>query len=357
MKNLLTTTLAIMAVGMFTLSGCGEPSGGDQFSEVSEHDNEHPDQDPHAGHAHPSHGPHGGDLIELGNEEYHAELVHPHGHDDDAHHDDGPAHAHDGDGEQQHKGEHDGDKHEHHEDGDHGSHERAGITIYILDGAAKDQVAIGTAEITLNLTHDGKPAQFKLAANPDSGDAEGKSSRFNSSEKGLLEHFHEAEHVEGSLVLSIGGKSYRGKLAHKHGDDDHHGHAAEAHSSGHSHVGGDALIWKGDPRKTGDLQILLGHHGEHLHAGETVEPAVSITRSGKPVADLKVFNSLLSADEKTVLAEEVAAVYEPTTDDEPAHYAQGALAIPKGVDAVIIRYRISTADSVDVTFDVSIVLD
>jgi hypothetical protein len=347
MKDFLTTTLAIMAVGMFTLSGCGEPSGGDQFSEVSEHDSEQPNEDPHAGHAHPSHGPHGGDLIELGNEEYHAELVHPHGHDDDAHHEDAA-------GEEHHKGEHDGDKDGHHEDGDH---EHAGITIYILDGAAKNQVAIEAAEITLNLTHDGKPAQFKLAANPDSGDAEGKSSRFTSAEKGLLEHFHEAEHVDGTLVLSIGGKSYRGKLAHKHGDDDHHGHAAEEHGSGHSHVGGDALVWKGDPRKAGDLQILLGHHGEHPHAGETVEPAVSITRNGKPVADLKVFNSLLSADGKTVLAAEVATVFEPTTDDEPAHYAQGALAIPKGVDGAVIRYRISTSDSVDVTFDVSIVFE
>ena len=343
MKDFLTTTLAIMAVGMFTLSGCADPSGGDQFSEVSEHDSEHPDHDPHAGHAHPSHGPHGGDLIELGNEEYHAELVHPHGHDDDAHHGSGPVPAHDG------------DKEGHPEEDDDGHDD--GITIYILDGAAKNQVAIDSAEITLNLTHDGKPAQFKLVANPDSGDAEGKSSRFASSEKGLLEHFHEAEHVEGTLVLSISGKSYRGKLAHNHGDDDHHEHAAEEHGSGHSHVGGDALVWKGDPRKHGELQILLGHHGEHLHAGETVEPAVSITRDGKPVADLKVFNSLLSADGKTVLAAEVATVFEPTTDDEPAHYAQGALAIPKGVDAAVIRYRISASNSADVTFDVSIVFE
>lgn len=205
MKDFLKTTLAIMAVGMFTLSGCAEPSSDGQFSEVSEHDNEQATEDPHAGHAHPSHGPHGGDLIELGNEEYHAELVHPHGHDDD--------------GEEHHKGEHDADGEAQHEDGDHdhAAHEHAGITIYILDGAAKEQVAIEAAEITLNLTHDGKPVQFKLAANSDSGYPEGKSSRFSSSEKGLLELFHEAEHVEGTLVLSIGGKSYRGGLSHEHG--------------------------------------------------------------------------------------------------------------------------------------------
>ena len=234
MKDFLKVTLAIMAVGMFTLSGCAEPSGDDQFSEVSEHDNEQPDEEPHAGHPHPSHGPHGGDLIELGNEEYHAELVHPHVHHDDVHHGDSPEHAND-DGEEHHKGEHDNDPEGHHEDGDHGhaAHEHAGITIYILDGAARNEVPIEAAEITLNLTLDGNPVQYKLAANSDSGDAGGKSSRFASSEKGLLELFHEAEHVEGTLVLSIGGKSYRGSLAHDHAGGDEHGHGD--HEGEHVH--------------------------------------------------------------------------------------------------------------------------
>jgi hypothetical protein len=359
MKNFLTATSATLAMAMFILSGCSDSSDTDQFSEVAQSDNEQADQDPHAGHAHPTHGPHGGDLIELGNEEYHAELVHPHGRDDDVHHDDDSENPHDTDGEAHHKEGKDGDAAGHDEEGDNdeGSHEHAGIVIYILDGSAANVVAIDAAEITLNLSHDGKPEQFKLAALPGKDDPKGKSSRFASSASDLLEHFHEAEHVEGTLVLSIGGKSYRGKLAHSHGDGDGHGHAAEKHGSGHDHAGGDALVWKGEPRKDGDLQILLGHHGKHLHAGETVEPAVSITRDGKPVADLKVFNSLLSADGKTVLAKEVATVFDPTTEDEPAHYAQGGLAIPAGVDAAVIRYRISTSDSVDVTFDVSIAFD
>lgn len=240
MKDFFKTAMAILAMAAFTLSGCAEPSNTGQFSEVSEHDNEQPDQDPHAGHAHPTHGPHGGDLIELGNEEYHAELVHPHGHGDDVHHDEDAGHN-DGDDEAHHKDEHDGDAHDkdgegHHkgdddedsrgdEDGDHDDplHEHAGITIYILDGAAKNAVAIEASEITLNLTHDGKPEQFKLAAMPQAEDAEGKSSRFASAEKSLLEHFHEADHVEGVLVLSIGGKSFRGKLAHSHDDGHAHG--------------------------------------------------------------------------------------------------------------------------------------
>lgn len=236
MKDLFKTGVAILAMAAFTVSGCADPSSNEQFSEVTSDDNEQPNQDPHAGHAHPTHGPHGGDLIELGNEEYHAELVHPHGHDDDPHHE-GEAGHHDGAEEAHHKDEHAGDAHDkdgagHHDDGDHdhAAHEHAGVTIYILDGAAKNAVAIDASEITLNLTHDGKPEQFKLAAMPESDDPEGKSSRFASSAKDLLEHFHESEHVEGVLVLSIGGKSFRGKLAHSHDDD--HGHPHGDHEDG-----------------------------------------------------------------------------------------------------------------------------
>ena len=214
MKKVFTTSLALLALVTFALSGCADPPDGDQFNEVSTSENEHPDE--HA-HAHPSEGPHGGDLIELGNEEYHAELVHPHDHDHD--HD---AHAK---GEEGHKEE--GERKDGHDDD--GDHEHAGITIYILDGSAKEMVAIEAAEITLNLTHDGKPEQFKLTAMPTDTDPEGKSSRFASADKELMEHFHESEHVEGTLVLSIGGKSYRGKLAHKHDDDHGHDHAGEEH--------------------------------------------------------------------------------------------------------------------------------
>ena len=59
----------------------------------------------HAGHGHPSEGPHHGGLIELGNEEYHAELVH----DDDA----------------------------------------GTVTLYILDGGVTKQVPIDATEITI----------------------------------------------------------------------------------------------------------------------------------------------------------------------------------------------------------------
>ena len=79
-----------------------------------------------------------------------------------------------------------------------------------------------------------------------------------------------------------------------------------------------------------------------------------IVIDGEAVSDAKVFNALFSADGKTELVKEVATVYEPTTEEEPAHYAQGALAIPKDVDNVIIRFRIAPADGDEATFDVPI---
>ncbi|MBT4864972.1 MAG: hypothetical protein HON53_07640 [Planctomycetaceae bacterium] len=108
----------------------------------------------------------------------------------------------------------------------------------------------------------------------------------------------------------------------------------------HSHEGGDALVWVEEDVEHEGFVLALGHHGKHLHAAEFVEPAVSITRDGAAVADAKVFNSLVSADGEEVIREEVPTIYEPETEDEPAHYAQGKLHLPKGSAQFIIRFRI-----------------
>ena len=132
--------------------------------------------DAHAGHAHPTEGPHHGDLIELGNEEYHAEILH---------------------------------------------NEDAGtVTIYVLNGAATEQVPIDATDVTINAKHDGKPEQFKLAASPDANDPQGKSSCFVSDNEELAHHLDE-EGAEPRLVLTINGKSYRGVITHDHEGHDH----------------------------------------------------------------------------------------------------------------------------------------
>lgn len=169
----LLCTLSLV-IAAFLIAGCandsspGTPSGPETAGP--------PDtMDAHADHVHPSEGPHHGDLVELGNEEYHAEILHD---------------------------------------------ESGTVTIYILDGSAKKQVAIDATEVTINAKHDGKPEQFKLAASPEESDPEGKSSKFVSNEGELAHHLDE-EGAEPKLVLTIDGKSYRGVINHHH---DHAGH-------------------------------------------------------------------------------------------------------------------------------------
>ena len=165
--------MSLAALSLLTVVGCQEPTASTTEATPAtstEHDE--------AAHAHPSEGPHHGDLVELGNEEYHAEVLH--------------------------------DK------------ELGTLTIYMLDGTATKQVAIDATEVTINITHDGKPEQFTLAAKPDDSDEPGKSSRFFSDDKDLAGHI-DAFGAGPRLVVKIDGKAYRGEITHSHdhGEDDH----------------------------------------------------------------------------------------------------------------------------------------
>ncbi len=125
-------------------------------------------------------------------------------------------------------------------------------------------------------------------------------------------------------------------------------------SSGHTHEGDDALFWQREGIEHEGYVIKLGHHGLKVYADHDLEPAVSVTRDGEPVTDAKVFNSLVAADRKTVLAAEVATVYEPATDEEEAHFAQGELKVPGDVSRVIIRYRIELPGGSEYQHDVKV---
>ncbi len=132
-------------------------------------------------HAHPTEGPHGGGLVELGNEEYHAEIIH-----------------------------------------DEATHT---VTVYLLDSAAKKLVPIYATQILVNLSHDGKAEQFALKATPQSSDPTGKSSRFASTEEELADDL-DHEDIKAQLAVEIGGKQYRGEIHHDH---DHEGGSHEEH--------------------------------------------------------------------------------------------------------------------------------
>jgi hypothetical protein len=128
--------------------------------------------------AHPDKGPRGGALVELGQEEYHAEVL---------------------------------------------LEEKLGrLTLYILDGAAKANVPIEAREVLVNLKHAGKPQQFKLPAVALKDDPPGQSSRFELVSQPLAHALHHKGH-QARVALKIQGKSYSGRLSLNH--DRHHDHA------------------------------------------------------------------------------------------------------------------------------------
>ena len=117
---------------------------------------------------------------------------------------------------------------------------------------------------------------------------------------------------------------------------------------GHSHEGDDVLFWQREGIEHEGFVIKLGHHGIHVYADHDVEPAASIMRDGQAVDDATVFFRLLvvSEDGSVGPGPEVKAVFEPSTDDEEAHYAQAKLAVPADPDSVSIQYRIEFAGDV-----------
>jgi hypothetical protein len=128
----------------------------------------------HDEHAHESGGPHGGAIIELG--EFHGELVH-----DDA----------------------------------------AGtVTVYVLDGAAAENVPVDAKEAVINITREGLAKQFNLSASPVEGEPDGSSSRFVSSDAELAMELDNPG-VAAVFVVSIKGQQHRGIVEHHHEGDDH----------------------------------------------------------------------------------------------------------------------------------------
>jgi hypothetical protein len=223
-------------------------------------------------------------------------------------------------------------------------HDKKEATVYILGSDEKTPEPIAADKLLLTINE--PKLQTDLLPDPLDGESSGNCSRFVGTHDGL----GTVMEYEGIISAEVDGTPYAGNFKE------------EAHGSGgsggqaHSHGDDDALVWEGGPKEHAGLTIKLGHHGGHLHAGEEVEPAVSITRNGEAVSDARVFNALFSADGKE-LAKEVATVFEPTTKDEPAHYAQGALAIPSGLSKAIIRFRIVPAGADAVEFDLPVIVE
>jgi hypothetical protein len=184
----------MLVVGLYcvwALPGCER---GGEFAEykpaeVTEEDHEHGhDHD----HEHHDFGPHDGHIIELGEHEYHAELVF-----------DKSAHS---------------------------------LTVYLFGHELDEPLAIDQPSVSVALEVDGQEQAFTLTPAPQDGEAEGKSSRFELKDDATLaEHFDDVEDLKGHVEVTIQGRSYTGEISHDHEHHDHdHEHEHDDHAEDHA---------------------------------------------------------------------------------------------------------------------------
>ena len=205
--------LALVAVFAVIVTGC--TSDDSEFREVSNDESE-VGHDDHSSHGHGAHGPNGGDIVEVGDEEFHAEVVV----DEDEHR----------------------------------------IDVFILGSDAKTAKPIAASEISINFKHGSEVEEFKLTAAALEGEADGQASKFTITDEELFEELH--EHSEGAtLNFSNGDQVLTGTVNHSHdhghGDDDHdhEGHGDDEHAKDDH---------DGDEHKHGDGD----EHGKAEHSKE-----------------------------------------------------------------------------------------
>jgi len=159
--------LLCTAVISFPLVGCGSSDTHD-----AAHQEEHGHDHGHD-HNHAESGPHGGHLIELGDEAYHLEWKH-----DEA---------------------------------------SKTLTFYVLDSTAKEEIEIPAEAIKINVTVGDAANAYDISAVRDEG-AE-QSAKFETTDPDLFALL-EDDHVEATVLVEIEGKQFDGSIEHHH-----HGHS------------------------------------------------------------------------------------------------------------------------------------
>lgn len=174
MTALLRGGISALCLGL--LIGCGPTA---EYKTNEQLKTERGDDHDHDDHGHGAAGPHGGSLVELGEEEYHAEVV-----------------------------------------VDEKTHS---LVVYLLGKDAKTASAIAATEVTVGLGGD-KSATLKAA--PLEGEGEGKASKFELADEKVVHDLLDAGFLHGSLKVQIGEKAYEGHID-AHFDHDHDDHKDE----------------------------------------------------------------------------------------------------------------------------------
>lgn len=190
------TAISVLAI---SLLGCGSRSTETPGGKIAGSppplacDTDHDDHDGHdhgddATHEHPTEGPHDGHLVELGNEEYHAELLH--------------------------------------------DENTRTVTIHLLDAVGKQPVAVPQSEVAVQLSQGAQFVKYALKTVPGEGGAAGASEFMIVDEK-LCDALSHEDDLRGRLQVTINGKAYTGTIEHaSHGDHDHEGHDTAGYEHG-----------------------------------------------------------------------------------------------------------------------------
>ncbi|MEZ6066679.1 MAG: hypothetical protein R3B90_13455 [Planctomycetaceae bacterium] len=161
------------------LTGCESQEGTRSFNAAEGDNVENTDPHDHAAHAH---GPHDGHIVELGGEDYHAEVTM-----DEA---------------------------------------KKTLTVYLL--AADMTTPLGTEADSASVRLQIGDAKQEFVLQPTDRAEDGKATVFSQTDSTLPDSIQDAEDLIGEVVVTINGKQHRGEITHDHGHDDHghddHGH-------------------------------------------------------------------------------------------------------------------------------------
>ncbi len=192
MRTLISATALLLTITFgFVRPCCAKVAPGHEGHNHAEAGHDHA---AHEGHEHPTTGPHGGSLLELGKEEFHAELVLDEEHDQ--------------------------------------------ITICLLDSTAEQPVAIEAPFIRINVKTGDKPHQYKLApVYPEGSEAVGATDSYAIVSPELMEDLHTHGNVA-KLSVKIGKKTFAAVINHEEHEHEHEGHEPAEHDhEGHEHEG------------------------------------------------------------------------------------------------------------------------